>query len=102
MVDSLAERRGFYAARPLLARNQTMFGPKPVTDKELLKTVNQKLARTGTASARVSADVRQGTVTLSGTLNYEIQRSALVKAASRTAGVRQVIDQMQFVPKKKC
>ncbi len=80
-----------------------MFGQKPISDKDLLKNVVQKLARTGTSSnSRVTAFVRSGTVTLSGTLNYEIQRNALMKAASRTEGVRQVIDQMQLVVKKKC
>ena len=80
-----------------------MFGQKPATDKELLKTVNQRLSRTGTSgSSRVTASVRHGTVTLNGTLNYEIQRNALMKAASRTEGVRNVVDQMQLVVKKKC
>jgi osmotically-inducible protein OsmY len=80
-----------------------MFGRKPVSDKDLLKTVNQKLARTGTSSnSRVSACVRQGSVTLSGAIQHEIQRSALVKAASRVEGVRQVFDQMELVKKEKC
>ena len=79
-----------------------MFGAKPISDKDLLKSVNQKLSRTGTSSnSRVSASVRQGTVTLSGELNYEIQRNALIKAAARVEGVRQVFDQMQIVVKKK-
>jgi osmotically-inducible protein OsmY len=79
-----------------------MFGQKTISDKDLLKSVNQKLSRTGTSSnSRVSASVRQGSVTLSGELNYEIQRTALIKAAARVEGVRQVFDQMLFVPKKK-
>ncbi len=79
-----------------------MFGPKPISGKDLLKLVNTRLARTGTGSqSHFTADVRHGTVTLSGTLNFAIQRNAIVKAASRTAGVPQVIDQMQLVTKER-
>jgi osmotically-inducible protein OsmY len=79
-----------------------MFGPSKLSDNDVLKTVNQRLARTGTGSqSRVTATVRSGTVTLTGTLNYEIQRNALMKAASRGEGVRQVIDQMTLIVKKK-
>ena len=78
-----------------------MFGRNEMSDKALLKTVNQRLLRTGTSQARVTAAVQQGTVTLSGMLQYEIQRSPIVKAVARVAGVRRVIDQMHAAPKKK-
>jgi osmotically-inducible protein OsmY len=79
-----------------------MLGRSKLSDNDVLKTVNQRLSRTGTGSqSRVTATVRSGTVTLTGTLNYEIQRNALMKAASRGEGVRQVIDQMTLVVKKK-
>jgi osmotically-inducible protein OsmY len=79
-----------------------MYRQKIPTDKELLNTVNQKLSRTGTTSnSRVSASCRQGSVTLNGTINHEIQRGALIKAASRVEGVKQVFDQMELVIKKK-
>ncbi len=72
-----------------------------VDDKRLLQQVNQRLMRTGTGGkTRVAAVVRKGDVTLSGVLQYEIQRKNFVRACSSVAGVRRVIDQMQLEPKK--
>jgi osmotically-inducible protein OsmY len=77
-----------------------MFGRNEVSDKDLLKNVNRRLDRTGTGShSRITALVRRGTVTLSGKLQYEIQRTRIVKAVKSVAGVRQVIDQLQSPPK---
>ena len=78
-----------------------MFGKNQISDKDLLKSISQRLARTGTASrSRVVASVQQGNVTLSGNLLYDIQRSPILKAVTRITGVRRVIDQMQLAPKK--
>jgi len=79
-----------------------MFGRNQVSDKDLLKHVNQRLTRTGTASqSRVMVAVQQGTVTLTGTLQYAIQRSPIVKAVARVAGVSRVVDQMTLVEKSR-
>jgi hypothetical protein len=78
-----------------------MFGKNQVSDKDLLKQINQRLARTGTASqSRVNVTVQQGNVTLSGTLQHAIQRSPIVKAVSRVTGVRRVSDLMTHTVKK--
>ena len=78
-----------------------MFGRNEVSDKDLLKAINQRMARTGTASqSKVNISVQQGNVTLTGTLQHAIQRSPIVKAVSRVAGVRRVVDQMQHTAKK--
>lgn len=78
-----------------------MFGKNQVSDKDLLKSINQRLARTGTASqSKVSVSVQQGNVTLTGTLQHAIQRSPILKAISQVAGVRRVSDQMQHTAKK--
>lgn len=78
-----------------------MFGKSQIADKDLLKTVNQRLARTGVGSqSRLTVIVQQGTVTLSGNLQYAIQRSPIVKAVSQTVGVRRVVDLMQHIVKK--
>jgi osmotically-inducible protein OsmY len=70
-----------------------MLGRNDVPDKALQQTVNRRLDRTGTGSrSRVSATVQRGTVTLSGTLQYENQRSPIVKAIRNIAGVQNVID----------
>ena len=73
-----------------------------VPDNTLLKRVNDKLSRTGAgAQAKVTAAVRAGDVTLSGILQYEIQRRPLLKAATSVAGVRRVIDQMRVELRKR-
>ena len=78
-----------------------MFGKNQVTDRDLLKQINQRLARTGTGSqSKVNVMVQQGNVTLSGTLQHAIQRSPIVKAVSRVTGVRRVVDQMTHTVKK--
>lgn len=76
-----------------------MFGRNDVPDKALLKTVNQRLGQTGTGSqSKVTASVQRGTVTLTGKIQYERQRTPIVKAISNITGVRQVIDQLQTPP----
>jgi len=79
-----------------------MFGRNQVSDRDLLKTIQQRLARTGTASSsKVNVVVQQGNVTLSGTLQHAIQRDPIVKAVSRVAGVRRVSDLLQHIVKKR-
>lgn len=78
-----------------------MFG-KNVSDKDLLRTINQRLSRAGASSqTRVTASVQQGNVTVSGSLQYPYQRGAIIKAIERIAGVRRVIDQLLLVDRKK-
>ena len=77
-----------------------MFGRNEISDKSLLKSINQRLTRTGTASqSRVTVAVQQGVVTLTGGLHYAVQRNPILKAVARVAGVRRVVDQMQLVAK---
>lgn len=79
-----------------------MFGRNQVSDRDLLKTIQQRLARTGTSSSsKVNVTVQQGNVTLTGTLQHAIQRDPIVKAVSRVSGVRRVSDQMQHMAKKR-
>lgn len=79
-----------------------MFGRNQVSDRDLLKTIQQRLARTGTtSSSKVNVVVQQGNVTLTGTLQHAIQRDPIVKAVSRVAGVRRVSDLLQHVAKKR-
>lgn len=77
-----------------------MFGQNQVPDASLLKTVKQRLERTGTQS-KVAATVQRGTVTLTGKLQYESQRTPIVKAVRNISGVRNVVDQLQSPPKKR-
>jgi osmotically-inducible protein OsmY len=78
-----------------------MFGRNQVPDRDLLKTINQKIARTGTASrSRLTVSVQQGSVVLSGNIPYETQRNPIIKAVSRIPGVRNVVDQLRLAPKQ--
>lgn len=78
-----------------------VFGKNQVSDKELQKTVTKRLERTGTGSqSKITAIVRRGAVTLTGKLQYERQRSPILKAVQAVAGVRQIIDQLQVPPRK--
>lgn len=78
-----------------------MFGRNEVSDRDLVRTITQRIARTGSSQSKVSAAVQRGTVTLSGSLFAETQRMQIVKAAAQIAGVRSVIDQMTVTPKRK-
>jgi osmotically-inducible protein OsmY len=73
----------------------------PVSDRTLLQKVNQRLGRTGTSQSRITAAVRNGDVTLTGTIQYETQRHAIVKAAGAVSDIGQVIDQLKVQPRKK-
>jgi osmotically-inducible protein OsmY len=78
-----------------------MLRQSEVSNKDLTKSVTQRLNRTGTSGqSKVTTSVNRGVVTLTGTLNHEMQRRAIVQAASRAVGVRQVIDQMTLTKKK--
>jgi osmotically-inducible protein OsmY len=69
-------------------------------DKAVLQKVNQKLSRLGGAQGKVSATISRGDVTLSGVIQYEMQRASIMKVASSVAGVRRVVDQMKIKPKE--
>ncbi len=73
-----------------------MFGSNAVPDKELIKMVQRKLDRSGTGSqSKVTATVRSGSVVLTGKIQYENQRTPIIKAVSSVPGVRGVTDQLQ-------
>lgn len=77
-----------------------MFGQNKISDKSLLQSISQRLARTGTGGqSRITVSVQQGVVTLGGTLNHAIHRDPILKAVAQVAGVRNVTDQMRLVPK---
>jgi hypothetical protein len=71
-----------------------------IPDKTLLQTVLRKMAQKG-AGARVSATVRSGDATVTGSIAYEHERKAIIRSVSGVQGIRRVIDQLQLVVKKK-
>jgi len=78
-----------------------MLGRNQVSDKDLLKAVNQRLMRAGTSSqSRVTATVTKGMVTLTGTLQYAIQRDPILKAVQSVPGIGRIVDQLVLREKK--
>lgn len=72
-----------------------------VPDKALLQKVNQRVQQTGTGGqSKVTVNVRRGEVTVSGTIQYEMQRQNILRAAGRVAGVRRVVDQLRLQERK--
>jgi hypothetical protein len=77
----------------------TMLSRGAAPDKTLLKKVNQRLMRAGLGShSRVTAAIRNGQVTLSGSIQYEHQRRTILRAASGVDGVSQVVDKLTVQP----
>ena len=73
-----------------------------VPDRALLQKINQRVQQTGTGSqSKVTINVRRGEVTVGGTIQYEMQRQNILRAAGRVAGVRRVVDQLQLQEKKR-
>jgi osmotically-inducible protein OsmY len=82
----------------------TMQRSGQVPDKRISQKVEQRVARAGLGSqARVTVQVRNGDVTLSGTLQYDTQRNPVLRAARGVDGVRRIVDQLQLKasPKKR-
>lgn len=71
-----------------------------IPDKTLLRDVNKKLLRSGTQT-KITASVRSGCLTLTGTLHNEIQRRPILRAVNQVSGMRQVVDQMTVQTKKR-
>lgn len=72
-----------------------------IPDKMVLQKLMQRLSRLGGAQRDVKATISRGDVVLSGMIQYEMQRSSLIKIATSVPGVRRVIDQLKMKPKEK-
>ena len=56
--------------------------------------------RDGDVTALITANVQKGMVTLTGTLQYAIQRGPIMKAVQSVPGISRIVDQMILVQKK--
>lgn len=73
-----------------------------VPDKNLLRSVTQKIAQKSAGSgAKVTATVSSGIVTLAGVLSQESQRRLIMSSMSGITGVKRVVDTMKVVPAKR-
>ena len=73
-----------------------MVGRSLVSDKTLLTRITQRLSRAGVGV--LNPTVRNGEVTLSGSLKYETQRRSIVSAVAAVEGVRSVVDRLILKP----
>lgn len=87
------DRNAFAWERMMALGNQ-------VPDKTLLANVQRKMAQKG-GSNRVSATVRSGDATISGSIAYEHERKMILRSVASVPGVRRVIDQLILIVKKK-
>jgi len=73
-----------------------------VPDKNLLRSVTQKIAQKSAGSnAKVTATVASGIVTLTGCLSQESQRRLIMSSMSGITGVKRVVDSMRVAPPKR-
>lgn len=72
-----------------------------IPDKTLQKNVDRKLMQKCPGSARISATVRGGDATVTGTLKNEYERKPIVRCVAAVQGIRRVVDQLQVLEKKK-
>jgi len=72
-----------------------------IPDKSLLKSVTQGMMRKGTNSSRVTATVRSGEVTISGTIDFEHQRRSILGSVNNITGIKRVVDQLRVEKKQK-
>jgi osmotically-inducible protein OsmY len=70
-----------------------------VPDRVVDEKVDRQLKSQGIhppCSVRISS--RNGTVTLTGSIQYEHQRNVAVRAARNVDGVQRVVDQLRVIP----
>jgi hyperosmotically inducible periplasmic protein len=76
-----------------------MHSQDAVPDRVIHQKVSQQLSNRGMRPpCSVMVSSRHGTVTLTGKIQYEHQRSACVRAARNVEGVQRVVDQLQVIP----
>jgi len=72
-----------------------------IDDPTIARKVTEKLSSSGIrAPCRVTVASSKGNITLAGSIQYEHQRQAAMRAASSVTGVQRVVDQMKVTPKK--
>ncbi|MGA2268246.1 MAG: BON domain-containing protein [Bryobacteraceae bacterium] len=70
---------------------------KPISDDVLYDRVRVKLADDPVVKGGgLQVDVKQGVVTLSGTVELQVQKEKAAKAAKKVKGVRQVINHIEI------
>ena len=77
-----------------------MWHKEIIPDKSINEKVTQQLSARGIrAPCKIAVRTAKGVVTLSGEIEYEHQRNAVVQAARHLDGVSSVVDQLHVKPK---
>jgi osmotically-inducible protein OsmY len=67
-----------------------------IPDNDVLKRINSRLGRTGLGGqSSVRVVIRNGDVTITGSIQYDAQRRSVLNAIRGVSGVRRVMDQLQ-------
>jgi osmotically-inducible protein OsmY len=77
-----------------------MLRKNPVPDKAINQKVARQLISHGfRAPCNIEAQTNRGVVTLSGKIEFEYQRAAVLRAIHQVDGISSVIDHLQVIPK---
>lgn len=71
----------------------------PVKDEVLQRRIEQRLMKRGIRlPCRVKVSVMKGNVTLTGQIQYQMQRKTALRAVHEVPGIQRVRDEMQVKP----
>jgi len=78
-----------------------MMSQGKIDDPTISRKVTEKLSGAGIrAPCRVTVASSKGSITLSGSIQFEHQRHAALRAVKSVTGVQRVVDQMKVTPKQ--
>ncbi|MGA2772560.1 MAG: BON domain-containing protein [Bryobacteraceae bacterium] len=81
----------------LLLAGVCLAAEKPITDDAVYNQVRIKLADDPVVKGGgLEVEVKQGVVTLSGTVELEVQREKAAKVAKKVKGVKEVINRIEL------
>ena len=81
----------------LLLAGVCLAAEKPLTDDTIYNQVIIKLADDQVVKgAALRVEIKQGVVTLSGTVELEVQREKAAKVAKKVKGVKEVINHLEL------
>ena len=81
----------------LLLAGVCLAADKPITDDAVYNQVRIHLADDPVVKGGgIQVDVKQGVVTLSGTVELPVQREKATKVAKKVKGVKEVIDRIEI------
>jgi hyperosmotically inducible protein len=86
---------GAFVPAALLTASAKDVSDDALTDRIRIKLASDQVVKGGA----IGVDVKQGVVTLSGTVDSETRKSKAEKIAKKISGVKSVVNQIQVVTK---